>query len=95
MVDQLARNFRQEEWAMLVQRQRLQRTTTECRLQWVNAMAPTLRCGAVLWVAAVSGVQLLLPPGEGDKQLVNFNSPATSLALPAPSDVLQPASMDG
>lgn len=30
---------------MLVQRQRLQRTTTECRLQWANVLAPSLRCG--------------------------------------------------
>ncbi|KAI7841291.1 hypothetical protein COHA_004910, partial [Chlorella ohadii] len=42
VVAQLAAGFRDEEWAVLVQRQRLQRSTTECRLQWANAMAPTL-----------------------------------------------------
>lgn len=30
---------------MLVQRQRLQRTTAECRLQWTNVLAPSLRRG--------------------------------------------------
>ena len=44
VVAQLAAGFREEEWAMLVQRQRLQRSTTECRLQWTNSLAPTLRC---------------------------------------------------
>ena len=54
VVDQLAAGFREEDWATLVQRSRLHRTTTECRLQWTNSLAPSLRWGRGLQGCAVS-----------------------------------------
>jgi hypothetical protein len=44
VVDRLAAGFREEEWATLVQRSRLHRSTIECRLQWNNSVSPSVRC---------------------------------------------------
>ncbi|KAL4438039.1 hypothetical protein ABPG77_004260 [Micractinium sp. CCAP 211/92] len=42
VVCQLAGGFREDDWARLVQRTRLHRTSTECRLQWANCLSPSL-----------------------------------------------------
>ncbi|KAL4425581.1 hypothetical protein ABPG75_009597 [Micractinium tetrahymenae] len=42
VVSQLAAGFREDDWAKLVQRTRLHRTTTECRLQWANCLSSSL-----------------------------------------------------
>jgi len=86
---------------VLVQRQRLQRSTTECRLQWANAMAPTLRCGlcgaqmaSVICTSAFATVLAAM-------QVVCMKSP-TAVPVPHPYKpwhmpwiaAVQPAAMD-
>jgi hypothetical protein len=46
VVGRLAGGFGDQEWSMLLQRSRLHRTLAECRLQWSNSLAPSLRRAA-------------------------------------------------